>query len=225
MRQTAGRSLWACLTAMFIFLPAGLVVVPAFTMTAQQQAKVWAKELSALQISQLPERLNDLPLEYQKMAYNVLSPSQKVELWRSRLAAYAASRRDLSEPQREMIDDAIAFATVQRFERPAAFREKNDAMMKRAMATFGNKAAFELFTYPWERSATTAPTLVDTVRNYVRANFIAEAGQPDCYCYYNVWCQTFYPPGYDVCDWNAWCRWASGCGFFGDTTCFGMCAG
>jgi hypothetical protein len=221
MTQIANRSLWACLTAALVFAPVSIVLLPGLTMSPQQQAKLWLKGLSEEEINHLPGTLNSLPLDYQKVAYAALTPSQKADLWRSRLDEYSALHPNLQDAQRQVIANARSLATASFFEHPAAFSRESADMMTQAEAAFGGAAALQIFVHPWDHSTESAPTVTGTILSYMRSSLVVSAND-SCYCLSDLYCSytslSQCAIGINNCDPQP------GCGWFGGSSCTGMCA-
>lgn len=172
---------------------------------SDDEAYRWVEE----NLDRLPQDYDGViaqPINYRLAIYAHLSPEVRSQLWSEQLRRYTAQHPELTSPQRQVLDTALAFtANAANFAPGAPINtDQHRTLQQQATTAFGRDQAARLFA---------------VLGSDVPTSQITPAGRRGCTCATSDdWCDNS-----THCDNSNQCDNTSGCGWWGASECNGLC--
>jgi hypothetical protein len=191
---------------------------------ACERTAAWATAHAAELPTSL-EGLSDLPLEYRRAAFHLLTPDQKAVAWRDQLTGIA-SDPSLSEVQRDWLLRTADGMRAERFAAKKIFDADNSRIALEAQALFGFDRAREVIATLGPTSRTGLPSsrlaLVVVTQEWIRRSISVDASPYYCICStQSDWCHST-PTHDNVCQAGG-CDEQEDCGTLWFYRCDGLC--
>jgi len=199
MTATTRRRLTVCLVLGLVTLPAEALLLPVVrARTPREAATAWAQSLATSDVQTAVARIEDYPYLYRRALMEVLSPTDRSNVWRAHFKLYIATHPELSSAQVALIQDMSAAASPDVFvpDTAQASKDKIASIFNDAKSLLGPVATVELFITMGPKSVSNTASLLplsERLGNFVRSWRVfaeEEAGPNDCNC----------SMSYDVCD-------------------------
>jgi hypothetical protein len=227
MTKSTRSLVWlACLTAILV-IPVAFVLWPAGYSSPREEARRWVSTMSKDGFTQVVSTIEEYPVTYRKEILRVLTPAQRVELFRSRLVNYRMNHSLPSEAVEALHSaEAVLSEDLLSGHATPAQLEALKPITKRLQQHLGKRVAASLVMLgppDAELSPKNTPSLVQLIRQ----KLVVNARSIQCSCSTESdWCQQLeggplsYCNGWIQCD--AVTSWPM-CGTFYMYTCNGMC--
>jgi hypothetical protein len=170
-----------------LVLPIETLLVPvARTPTQAAAATHWAATLSAADLQQAGDQIEDYPAVYRRALMGVLAPDNRAIVWRAHFRKYLRSHPNLTPAQVQVVQEAIDAAGPGAFAPPVSdeVKERIGKVFHDANALLGPADAADLFVNLGPKNVTkkNALPVSQQIADLVRSWRIVNAEYPDCNC-------------------------------------------
>jgi hypothetical protein len=190
MTATTRRRLTVCLVLGLVTLPAEALLLPVVrARTPREAALAWARDLAVSDVQNAVARIEDYPYLYRRALMEVLTPTDRSNVWRSHLRQYMTAHPELTPAQVGLIQDMSDAASPDVFVSTAsqASKDRIASIFNDAKSLLGPVATGELFITLGPKNVSNTASLLpwsERLGNFVRSwqLFAVEEGPNDCNC-------------------------------------------
>jgi hypothetical protein len=219
------RRVLVCLVVLAVTLPVELVLLQALASpSAKEEIGGWVATLSAEELDQASQDIQQYPFRYRQEIMQALSPTQRSFVWRAHIEAYVVAHPELDEATRLTLGTAIIAASPEALSKPTTeSRERIDAVAEQLIALIGRDDADYLLYRLGPKDGTFASLqpLRHKVAGYIRRVAVALAFEEGCDCNTQWGCELG-----SKCDGSLSCtvdeEWPA-CGWLWSDPCDGLC--
>jgi hypothetical protein len=115
MTTSTRRLAWLAFFNVMLAIPVGMVLWPAAYSSPRDEARRWTSNLSPQALTRAVSTIEDYPASYRKEILRLLSPSQRAEVFKTRLSHFRNTDRTLSAEARNALLAAERMLTTELF--------------------------------------------------------------------------------------------------------------
>jgi hypothetical protein len=186
MTPSTRRRLTVSLVLALLVLPVETLLVPIARTPNQATAAIeWAARLSAADVQQAGDQIEDYPPVYRRALMGVLGPQYRSVVWRAHFQKYLDSHPNLTPAQIAVVQDAIDLAGPGTFAPPIsdAVKDRIGKVFHEATAILGPEDTADLFvTLGPKTLRKNALPISQQIADRIRSWRVVNAEYPDCTC-------------------------------------------